>query len=990
MRNPLVLVWSTAGVVAIRTGISQATQDQNHDRFALNGGRDESAAILIDGVPSTSGDWGGTLATPSVDSVQEVQVTRNTFDAQYGRTDGGVVSLVTKSGTEQFHGSAFDYLRNSRLDANTWDNDRAHVAKPIFQRNQFGGSVGGPILKKKHLYFFGAYEGLRQGTPSSTLSSLPTALERSGDFSQTFNANGTLSTIYNPFSTRPDPSGAGFIRDPFPGNVIPKDMFDTVGVKTLSLWPAANLPGNPLTHALNYANGGKTIGVNDRFDARIDWAKSPKYSFFVRVTKAWEKDIAPLLFGNGTDNNFSDQNPRHQVVIGNTFVPTPTWVTNILIGTGRWREDQDSPSKGMNATAIGLPASLASQFAAATIPQFAITNYPQISNNRFLNDPRTTDNLQINNSKQLHNHSIKFGFIAEVEQVNSTDVRSAEFDFSRGMTSGPTAATDSTTTGNAVASLLLGTGSGGNAPNSARLALTEKYFSWYIQDTWRLGRKLTLDFGTRYEIQNASTERYDRQNNFDFNATNPLSQQTGLNLKGGLVFMNSSNRGLWDTAYKNFAPRIGLSYKITDRLVMRSGYGIYYPPAWAGALAADGFSATTTWVSSVGGNGLQPLNLLSNPFPQGLIAPPGNSQALGTLVGQGVTAFQRSHPSGYVQSYSVDFQYQLTGSTMVELGYSGTQGRKLFYGYGLNLNQLDPKYLSMGAALNQPVANPFFGLIQNGSLSGTTIPANQLLRPYPEFQSVNLSGLTPGASASYNALLVKFNRRFSNGLMILASYQFSKAIDNASETQSWEIGDVPRNIYNLSIERSISAHDIPHDFTTTVVYELPVGRGRAHMANANRAVDAVLGGWQISTILRAGSGLPLFFSAPNSLGVYGFPTMHPNITSLPDLVSGTRSPDHWFNTAAVSVPAPFTIGSAPRWVPNVRTGRLESADLALSKNFQLLEHLKMQFRAEAFNVSNTPQYGRANATVGSPTFGVITGTTYVPPRNIQFALRLMF
>jgi hypothetical protein len=388
--------------------------------------------------------------------------------------------------------------------------------------------------------------------------------------------------------------------------------------------------------------------------------------------------------------------------------------------------------------------------------------------------------------------------------------------------------------------------------------------------------------------------------------------------------------------------------------------------------------------------GLQPLNLLGNPFPQGLIAPPGNSQGLLTLVGQSVTAFQRSHPSPYVQSYSVDFQYQLTGSTMIEVGYSGTQGRKLFYGYGLNLNQLDPKYLSLGAALNQPVSNPFFGIIQNGSLSGSTIPANQLLRPYPEFQAVNLSGLTPGASASYNALLVKFNRRFSNGLMILASYQFSKAIDNASETQSWEIGDVARNVYNLSIERSISAHDIPQDFTTTAVYELPVGKGRAHLNNTNRAVDAVIGGWQVSTIVRAGSGLPLFFGAPNSLSSYGFATMHPNITSLPDLVGGARSPDRWFNTTAVSTPAPFTVGTAPRWVSNVRTGMLETADLALMKNFLLTEQLKLQFRAEAFNIANTPQYGKANATVGSPTFGVITGTTYVPPRNIQFPLRLMF
>src|SRR3954447_7695033 len=306
-RNPLVLVWQTAGVVAVRTGVSQASQEQNQNRFALNGGRDEGAALLIDGVPSTSADWGGALATPSIEATAEVQVVRNTYDVQYGRTDGGVVSLVTRSGSDSFHGAAYDYFRNSQLDANSWDNNRAGVRKPVFQRNQFGGALGGSIWKRKHLYFFGDYDGMRQGSPSTTLVNVPTALERNGDFSQTYNANGTLSTIYNPFTTRANPNGSGFIRDPFPGNVIPKELWDPVGAKMVSLFPQANLPGNALTHALNYGAGGKTIGVNDKFDARVDWAQGEHYSLFVRVTKGWETNQAPILLGNNVDNNFSDE-----------------------------------------------------------------------------------------------------------------------------------------------------------------------------------------------------------------------------------------------------------------------------------------------------------------------------------------------------------------------------------------------------------------------------------------------------------------------------------------------------------------------------------------------------------------------------------------------------------------------------------------------------------------------------------------------------------
>jgi hypothetical protein len=230
-----------------------------------------------------------------------------------------------------------------------------------------------------------------------------------------------------------------------------------------------------------------------------------------------------------------------------------------------------------------------------------------------------------------------------------------------------------------------------------------------------------------------------------------------------------------------------LSYKITDKLVVRTGYGIYYPPAWAGANPSDGFSATTQWVSTAGGGGFIPTNLLSNPFPQGIVPAAGSSQRAATLVGNTVNAYFRQHPSPYMQGYSLDFQYQLTNASMIEVGYSGSQGRKLFYGYStaMNQNQLDPKYLALGSALNNAVPNPFYGIVQNGPLSGQTVSQYQLLLPYPQFTGVNMSTLTPGASSSFNALLLKFNHRFDHGIQALVTYQWSKAIDNASETQGW-------------------------------------------------------------------------------------------------------------------------------------------------------------------------------------------------------------
>ncbi len=993
-RDPLVLVHATAGVTAIRTGVSTATTDQNHNRFALNGGRDESSAILVDGVPATAVDWGGLLAAPSVDAVQEVEVVKNTFDVQYGKTDGGVVSMVTRSGTNTFHGGAFEFLRNNHLDANSWTNNRSGLARTVFQRNQFGGSLGGPLWKSKRLYAFGVYEGLRQGSPSTNVSSVPTAAERAGDFSQTRNADGSLAVIYDPATTRPNPNGSGYIRDPFANNVIPTTRFDSVGVKAVALYAAPNLAGDAFTHARNFAGAGKSVSNNDRMDVRVDWAKSERYTFFAHVTKAWQQDIVPTFFGNGADSNFGGMNPRHEVTIGNTFVVTPTFVINVLVGSGRWREVQLSPSQGRNATQIGMPTSLVNQFSAQTLPQFNVANYAQLDNPRYLDDPRITHNLQVNSTKEYGEHSFKFGFIGEAGQINPTDVNSPTFSFDRGLTSGPVAAVTSTTTGNAVASLLLGTGASGNAPTNVRLALTQKYFAGYVQDTWRMTRRFTLNYGIRYEVQEPRTERYNRFNYFDFQATNPLSAQTGLNLKGGLVYDSANDRGLWIADTKNWSPRIGMAYKVTDKLVARTGFGLYYPPTVAVSNGTtDGFSTNTPWVSTQGNAGIIPANPLSNPWPTGLNQPVGNTQGLTTLVGNGINAFQRVHPSAYVMSYSFDLQYQISPSAVVELGYSGTQGRKLLLGSSYNLNQLDPKYLSLGASLNDQVPNPFFNIITSGPLAGATIPRNQLLRPFPEFTSVTLSGDTPAATSNFNALSAKYNQRFSEGLSALITFQWSKAIDNSSETQAWEIGDTLRDRTNLAADRSISGHDLPRSLVATLVYELPVGKGKRFGAKMNNAVNAVVGGWQISTITRFADGLPLQFTAANSNSAYGFGVLRPNITSLADLRNVDQTPDHWFNTSSsvISAPAPFTQGNAPRWASNIRYGALKQADVALVKNFKYREFLKAQLRAEAFNLGNYVQFGRAGTTVGASDFGKVTG--YAPgggPRNIQVALRVSF
>lgn len=580
--------------------------------------------------------------------------------------------------------------------------------------------------------------------------------------------------------------------------------------------------------------------------------------------------------------------------------------------------------------------------------------------------------------------------MGEIARLNNTSFNTAFFGFTRGMTSGPIAAQAATTTGDGLASLLLGVGASGNAPIAAATAITAPYYGLYFQDAWRVNRRLTLNMGIRWETQLARTERYNRFNNFAIDEVSPIAQATGLPLRGGLVFANDQNRGAWQASHLNFAPRFGMAYKITDKLVFRGGYGLFYPQTGGGT--NQGFSTTTTWVSTVGGDGINPNpnGLLRNPYPQGLNQPIGSSQGLMTQVGDAVAFLPRNHPLGYVQNFSMDFQYEISRGMVFEFGYTGSTGRKLLYGTGQQANQLHPSHLALGAGLDAAVPNPFFGVIPTGILAGRTIPQNRLLRPYPQFTAVNQTGDTPGASSSFNALVVRYNWQISGGLNLLTTYQWSKAIDNASEWQGWEVGDTMRDYYNQRVDRSISAHDLPQSFVNALVYEMPVGKGRKFLSDMHPVANAIVGGWQVSSIIRFGSGLPLGFTSPNTLSNYGFQVQRPNVASLEAAAVSNPTPNQWFNQAAFARPGNYEIGNMTRWAPNIRFGRTSHADVAILKNFRFMERFKVQFRAEMFNMTNTPQFGRANTLIGNPNFGVVTGTTNVGPRNIQAGLRIQF
>jgi hypothetical protein len=1054
VNNPFALVLTQAGATLGVMGQMNATLDQNYSGFDLNGGRSMSSEILVDGASDKAVDWGGLIVAPPTNTIQEMQIVSNTYDAQYGRSGGGVLSLITKGGTNQFHGTAYEFLQSEILNATSWSNNQFvdpgcstfgcnRAKKPVYTLNQFGGDFGGPLWKSKHVFFFGAYDGLRQPAPDSLGPiTVPTAAERNGDFSAAYNPNGTLQVLYNPFSTRPDPNNPGqYIRDPFdpscvgvvypqtcPGNVIPPSMMSSVGKNVMALFPSPTTNGDPITHENNYFKTASGTNTNNHVDLRIDWDHNDKHTMFGRWTQRYQDNQnTPCFFCNGADSDLNYVNPGYQFVLGNTFTPSPNWAVSVLLSTSRWSENQISKALGkLTAADIGLNAT---QYQAPLVPSFGLEGYaglgPQFSQ-RIQSYIRYTNALEVNATWEKGSHnSIEFGGVIEPDLINNIDSFSGAFSFGRGFTSGPIAATDSSTTGNALASLLLGTTSYGQTQFQPDIASKLPYYALYGQDTWQASRRLTVILGLRYEVQPGATERFNRLASFDPNVVNPISQQVGMTVHGGMVYASPSNRRAWPTDWSNLAPRVGFAYRASDKLVLRSGFGIFYVPAsslytfdYPGEYA--GFSSLTVMNSSVGGGGLIPQNLIDNPFPNGLVPITGSSQGLLTFLGSSPfqTWLTGPHPTGYKMNWSFDIQYELHPGTSIDVGYLGYGARKLVFGNpSLNMNQLPDQYLSMGSALDQLVPNPFYGVITTGPLSGPTISEQRLLRPFPEFDTIQPTRSLPGATNNYNAFNVQFRHEFSSGLSVISSYQWSKNLDNASEDQGWAIFETQwRDYYNRNLEYSVSSHDIPQNFVTSLVYNLPVGRGRRFGAAMPKVADYALGGWQVAGIVTMQSGYPILVQGPGNLGNYGFGRTSPDLVSSAALYypGFVQTPNRWFNSCTLQqdgtrtgcisasepvawiIPPNFTIGNAPRYNSNLRTGGTHNFDLSLTKQFALSERMRLQFRGEFLNAFNTPTYGGPDSSGASPdayatdgSFGRIFGTANLP-RIIQFSMELNF
>jgi len=1043
--QPLNFVYALAGTTESQAGSwtnRSSAQDQTASTFGINGGRSAESEILIDGAPSTAIDWGGLMVSPMQDSVQEQQVAQNVYDAQYERGGEGVVTLVTRSGTERFHGEVYDYMRNNGLDANYWSNNYYGNPRGKFHRNQFGGNIGGPIWKSHNLFFFGGYEALRQPATNATVMTVPSDAERQGDFSNSVDADGNPVVIYNPFSTHQVTDSQGntyYTRDPFPNNQIPAGLIDPTGQAIVNLYPGANRASNGTNDTNNFAKQGPETTDNDKFDWRIDWNQSANNHLFARMSdRVRQNDTPPCYFCNGADNNAVNENHGAQVVVNDTYTPSQTWVIDMYGAYTRWLEGQTLVGYGTaDPSKIGLPADL---FQVPMLPIVNANGYTGMGNEYSSYDRyvRYLSTGLINVSKQLTRHTLKFGFNYDVSMINHREDAPGSFSFSGQMTNcdphtdsdgkvlgGPCEAKNQPgVSGNAIADMLLGTG-GGESHISMDPAFSTHAFGLYLQDDWRLTQKLTMTAGLRYENQRPATERHDRVAYFNPQAINPISTAFGSPLHGAFEYAGVDGRGrnAWEADNKDWGPRLGFAYRFTDKLVGRVGSGIFFGPASAMLSFDDGgqspgYTAQTNWIGSQSGNGYIPSNLVSNPFPNGMNQPTGNTLGGMTYVGYGASQLwpKQPHPVGTMYQWSMDFQYQVTPHSVAEIGYTGVRGRKLMYGNpNLDLDQLPTQDLALGGALDDLVPNPFFGVITdpNSYLSGETIARNLLMRPYPEFGYLQATRSLPGARSQFDALTAKYNYTFHNGLTSITTYQWSKNLDNGSEALlGWTIGGSWRDAYNTKLDYSLSTRDVPQSFAEAWLYQLPYGSGRHWGSGANQFLRQTIGGWNLSGIIRLSSGLPLWIPVQwgwNPLGNYGFPgNAMPNLVGNP--IPRHRSAANWFNPDAFQgvspsgdgslvtcgvepncQPFPYSYGNEPRNYNTLREAATKNLDLGIGKEFGS-EKIHAELRGDFLNVFNHPIYGGAWNITNHFDYGPVGQVqgTRNDPRNIQVALKVMF
>jgi hypothetical protein len=1020
------------------TGTPVGVNPFGWNNYQLNGSFGNQSAEYLDGQPLNIGYINLPILIPTQDSIQEFKVQTSNLEAEWGKFAGGVTSLRTKGGTNSLHGEAYEYLRNRIFNANDFFLNSAGKPRPPWVQNQFGVEAGGPLHLphydgRNRTFWFASWEGFRLRTGEPFTTTVPTTAERTGDFS-------SISTqIMDPCAGVVNAQGAcpGSNATPAPltGNVIPGGRINPTSKALLNLWPVPNAPGvvTPSGTINNFNTVASTGGNQDQFVARIDQDISSRERLFLRFSHWTVLDLPTDPLGNGLcADRCSEQYSTNALAVGYNYNIDPTTVFDFNASVSRFKYNRTPKNAGFDLTTIGWPASYDATVPAVmrTPPTPCVANITDnimcTQGQSFIQDRDAQYNLSPAITLMRGRHRYHFGLQFETGYDNyaQTNVASGAFDFC--------APSQACFTGFSFADFLMG-----YADNFSNFenhffaqavvpdftAGKQVYRALYFNDTWHVNTALTLSLGLRYELQGPWSERFNRLSYFDPHAPSYLNQflpAGSAPVLGDVFLVPLETRNNVALDRDNLAPRLGLAYSVTRRTVIRAGYGIFWVPTYVAFSlnpANDMVNAaSTTYTGTL--DGTHPFNSISLPFPDGISPPPGRglgiegTQQFLTQTVQSITEVDRgNHPSAYVQQWNLNIERELPAGFLLSAAYVGSKGTHLEQ-YSQQVNQISDGLLAQAAVqfanagkpavtLLQSAPNPFFVNGQALALAAQTTTEGQLLRPFPQYTSVELAGQGSFASI-YHSLQVTAQKRFPGGGSMLVAYTNSKLLSNTDTLTSWletGVGGIQDN-NNLRGERSLSSQDVPQRLVISYVLDLPFGQGRRYLSGVRDTLNKFVGGWGIDGVVTFQRGFPLIFSNGQANDATLFGT-----GSRPNVVPGCQESNsggnlsrltQWFNTACFAAPANFTFGNEPRVDPTLRSDGVNNFDFAVFKkvSFDPYERSGLEFRMEVFNTFNRTQFAPPNTiccTTNNANFGVVTSTAPgTNPRLIQFALKVLF
>jgi len=1015
--NPILLLRlnSNTNMAAPHARFDTPWEPQFTGNFAMAGSRGYRAEFSLDGATNTNTEMAASgrgavspAYTPPADAVAEFKVQTVVFDATLGQTEGGVVNTSLKSGTNTIHGTLYYAKQDPSLNANLFFSNRIGQPRADFNYHRWGGTFSGPVVLPKlydgrnKTFFMFAHEGIRQKSVQGTTTTVPTAAQRQGDFSSLLRL-GSIYQIYDPM-TRTAAAGGRFQSQPLPGNIIPASRISPIAKNILNYYPQPSVAGtSDGGNNLPLENWPQRISYHTEL-YRFDHNFSVNNRMFVRVNNWTRTSIGSDWFGldNPALGAYFIQD-QAGFTIDDVHVFSPTMVMNWKISETRFVRAQDATDPGINfdVTSLGLPAYLRDAQADAyrRFPSVLIGGYTSLGPRTPLHRPAEVRQGLVAFDKISGQHTVKFGgeYRAYLEnQRAGTVTTSSQLSFSDAYTRGPLDTSAAAPRGQALASMMMGVLSGGGFLVPADYAEKSSVWAGFLQDDWKVNRKLTVTLGLRYELEGPLSERYNRTvRGFDPSVVLPISARAEANyaasptpevpasqfrVRGGLQFagVDGQPRTVFDRDTNNFMPRIGAALSITPKTVLRAGYGIYFGALGArrGDVVQNGFERLTPVEPSFDG-GLTFNATLANPFPSGLQQPAGAGLGAMTDVGRAISYFNTQPQAARSQKWMFGVQRVLPGSFVLEMRYMGSRGSDIEYDRALNA--LPNEYLSTSPTRDQPtinylnanLSNPFRDLLPGTGRSSNVIPRAVLLSPYPQY--TNISSTFFGGTSWYNSINFDLQKRFSAGYTVQLSYSWSKFIEAVSLL----------NAGDQQLERVISPQDYPHHLAVSWVYELPFGRTRKFFSTWKKVPEALFGGWQVSGIYTYQSG--------GAIG-FGDAILFGSIKEIP-LPAEERSVSRWFDTSV------FERNPANQHVRHLRTMSSQFSgirgdhfnywDLSLMKNTNLTEKVRLEIRAEALNAMNTPSFTSPNTVPSNTAFGTITQEKVIP-RRVQLTLRVKF